>query len=72
MFPTNTANTLSLPNTADAGGRGLQMQAADGGPEAGADADDGGEQDVLVPTVFPPRRPKTYKLKKGQVGGRGG
>ena len=32
----------------------------------------GAEIARLTPTVFPPRRPKTYNLKKGQVGvGRG-
>lgn len=40
---------------------------ADDGPEAEAGGDGGGEEGTLVPTVFPPRRPKTYKLKKGQV-----
>lgn len=46
------------------------MQAEDGGPavEAGGEGGGGGEEEgALVPTVFPPRRPKTYKLKKGQV-----
>lgn len=43
------------------------MQAADGGDAAAAGGDGGGEEGALVPTVFPPRRPKTYTLKKGQV-----
>ena len=43
------------------------MQGADDGPVAEAGGDGGGEEGALVPTVFPPRRPKTYKLKKGQV-----
>lgn len=46
------------------------MQSSDGGgpeAEAGGDGGGGGEGGALIPTVFPPRRPKTYKLKKGQV-----
>lgn len=45
------------------------MQADDGpAPESSGDGDSG----VLTPTVFPPRRPKDYTLKKGQVRRRGG
>lgn len=38
------------------------QQDADG--ELEPESEDGG---ALAQTVFPPRRPKTYELKKGQV-----
>eukprot|EP00903_Cladosiphon_okamuranus_P018597 g17119.t1 len=63
-----SARTARALRTRRPGGRGLQMQADDGpAAEAGGDSGDG-EEGALVPTVFPPRRPKTYELKKGQVG----
>ncbi|CAM9956630.1 unnamed protein product, partial [Ectocarpus fasciculatus] len=45
-------------------GRRLSMQQDDEG-EPEPESEDGG---ALAQTVFPPRRPKTYDLKKGQVG----
>eukprot|EP00752_Nemacystus_decipiens_P014552 g12961.t1 len=62
-----SARTVRAARTRRPGGRGLQMQ-ADGEPAGEAGVDGGGEEGALIPTVFPPRRPKTYKLKKGQVG----
>lgn len=74
--PSNTALSACCPsrvlynlldtNHPGAGGSRLEMQAAGARPGAGGG---GGRKknQILTQTIFPERRPKTYKLKKGQV-----
>ncbi|CAN0014905.1 unnamed protein product [Scytosiphon promiscuus] len=66
VMVSRSARVSRGPRARRPGGRRLEMQAADAGPEAESGGD--GDGGVLTPTVFPPRRPKDYTLKKGQVG----